>query len=140
MVSRRLAPLTLALLLGLLTFLATATERFLWELADVRVVVGVAVESVAQIALALVAVATLGVIEWYALRGKGVEGAAVVVAGPLVGFGAFLVLHWAVFGPSTDSPTWLLYLALCAGAAVAGGVVYGLGVVVRRFRTRTEAA
>lgn len=140
MVNRRLAPLALALLLGLVTFLAWTVERFLWELADVRVVLGVAVEPASRIVLAVVAVATLGLVEWYALGGRGPRPAATVLAGPLLGVGAFLVLATVVLGPSTDSPTWLLYLALCAAGAAAGGVAYGPGVLVRRLRTRTEAA
>ncbi|SEO52769.1 hypothetical protein SAMN04487948_10383 [Halogranum amylolyticum] len=126
----------LALALAVVTFLATTVERFLWELADVRVVLGVGVEPVARIVLAVVAVVTLSTIGWQALTGRGLRAAAIVLAGPLVGVGAFLVLHWLVFGPSTDSPTWLVYLALCAGAAVAGSVVYGVGLTLRWGRNR----
>jgi hypothetical protein len=126
--------LTLALALAVVTFLVTTVERFLWELADVRVLLGVGVEPVARVVLAAVAIVTLGTVGWQALVGRGARAAAVVLAGPLVGVGAFLVLYWVVFGPSTDSPTWLVYLALCAGAAVAGGIVYVLGLVVRKGR------
>lgn len=140
MVSRRPTPRRLALLLGLVTFLAWTVERFLWELADVRVVLGVAVASASRVVLAAVTVATLGLVGWYAFVGRGLRPAATVLAGPLAGVGAFLVLATAVLGPSSDSPTWLVYLALCAGGAVAGGVAYGLGVVVRRLKTRTESA
>lgn len=124
----------LALALAVVTFLVTTVERFLWELADVRVVLGVGVEPVARVVVAVVAVVTLATIGWQALGGRGPRAAAVVLAGPLVGVGAFLVLHWSVFGPSTDSPTWLIYLALCAGAAVAGSVVYVVGLIVRQGR------
>lgn len=130
---------TLATLLGVVTFLAMTAVRFYWEFTGEYPTLDPLGMSVDGTVLRIVAIVTLVAVGWQAVSGRDWREAAVVIAGPLVGFGAFIALHWAVFGPSTDSPTWLIYLALCSAAAVVGGVTYGVGAVARRVRNSRTA-
>lgn len=137
MVSLQSAPArTVAVALGVATFLVMTVVRFLWEVTGEWLYFDSLGLSASNLVFRLVVLATLVAVGWRALAGRGWRDAALVLTGPLGGLGAFLVVHWAVFGPSGDSPTWLIYLVFCGSIAVAGGVVYVLGRGVRRLGSR----
>lgn len=64
-------------------------------------------------------------------RSKGVVPSAVVALGRPVGLLAYLIAYHLVRPPSTDSPTWLLFLVFTGFFLVAGGVAHAAGVAAR---------
>lgn len=117
---------TVSAVLAAVTFFSFGVSRFAEDAVTVSpgdapaaVLLGVLAAIVAAVAL-LVA------------RGRDVRAAGVVALGPPVGLLAYLALAVAVYGPSTDSPTWLIWLAFAAACLALGGLGAGIGTLARR--------
>ncbi|WP_372910685.1 hypothetical protein [Salinigranum sp.] len=69
-----------------------------------------------------------------AVHGHGVETAVLLALGPVGGFAAYLVGYHLVRPPSTDSPTWLVFVGFAGGVVTTGVAAYVVGRFVERFR------
>lgn len=66
-------------------------------------------------------------------RGDGVVTGMVIALGSPVGLAIYLVVAISLEGPSSDSPTWLIYLIVTGFFVVVGGIGYGIGLAARQI-------
>lgn len=115
----------LALLLGTGTFLTFGVERALY------VATGQQLGDLPAILMGLIT-ATVGVGAFYTtIKGNDFWAAISIAFGPVGGFALYLLGYHLVLPPSTDSPTWLIFLAFAGAFIALGGVAHLLGRLVR---------
>lgn len=61
------------------------------------------------------------------LQGYSIRYALLLASGPVAGLFVYLLAFHLVLPPSTDSPTWLLFLAFAGGFVALGVVANVLG-------------
>lgn len=117
--ARRVGYRGLALLPGDVTLATFGTDRLLSETA------GSPLGAVPAYVIATVVLAVgVGALR-AAVHGHGVETAVLLALGPVGGFAAYLVADHLVRPPSTDSPTWLVFVGRFVERVTSG---------VRRWR------
>lgn len=120
----RVSYYSLAVILGGVTLLTFGTERLLYEttgtsLGDIPAyIMGGMVVAVGVSAFAA------------AVQDHNLTIAVVLALGPVSGFAVYLIGYHLVLPPSSDSPTWLIFLAFAAGFAVLGVGSYLFGRLV----------
>lgn len=73
-------------------------------------------------------VLAVGVSAFYAsVNGEDLKTGLLLALGPVGGFAVYLLGYHLVLPPSTDSPTWLIFLAFTGGLVAVGVVGHLLG-------------
>lgn len=111
----------LSAIFGLLTLLTFAVDRILLETT------GVSTGDAPAYLLGGVVLA-VGVSAFYAsAHGEGIRTGLLLGLGPVAGLAVYLLGYHLVLPPSTDSPTWLIFLAFAGGVVAVGVVGHLLG-------------
>ena len=114
----------LSVVSGVLTLLTFASERVLYETAGRSL--GDVPAYVMGGVLLLVAAGAFHA----SVSGRGVDTALLLSGGPIGGLAVYLLGYHLVSAPSTDSPTWLIFLAFSGGVLALGVGAYLCGRVV----------
>ena len=69
-------------------------------------------------------------------HGSSVATSILVASGPIIGLALYLLGYHLVLPPSTDSPTWLIFLAWAAGYVGVGLAAHLIGRVGRKASRR----
>ena len=110
---------------GFVTLLTFTTDRILLETS------GISTGEVPAYLLGGVGLA-VGVSAFYAsAHDADIMTGVLLALGPVGGFAVYLLGYHLVFPPSTDSPTWILFLAFAGGFVTVGVVGHLLGCFYR---------
>jgi len=75
----------------------------------------------------------VGLSAFYAsVNGQDIRTAVLLSLGPVGGLFVYLIGYHLVFPSSTDSPTWLIFLAFAAGLLVIGTIAHLCGRLAKR--------
>lgn len=116
----------LSAILGVVTLVTFGTERFLYETAD---------QSLGEVPAYVMGGVLLiaGISAFYAsVNGHDITTAVFLSLGPVGGLLVYLIGYHLVLPPSTDSPTWLIFLAFAGGLLAIGTVAHLCGRLVKR--------
>jgi len=117
----------LSAILGVVTLATFGTERFLYETA------GQTLGEVPAYVMGGVLL-VVGTSAFYAsVNGQGIRTAVLLSLGPVGGLLMYLIGYHLVLPPSTDSPTWLIFLAFAGGLLAIGTVAHLCGRLVKRM-------
>ena len=120
-VPSRIAYRWLSVIFGLLTLLTFTVERFLLETSGTSTG-----ESPAYLMGGVVL--AVGVSAFYAsVHGEDIKTGLLLALGPVSGLAIYLLGYHLVLPPSTDSSTWLIFLAFAGGFVAVGIVAHLLG-------------
>jgi len=115
----------LSAILGVVTLVIFGTERFLYETA------GQSLGEVPAYVMGSVLL-VVGASAFYAsINGKGIRTAVLLSFGPVGGLLVYLIGYHLVLPPSTDSPTWLIFLAFAGGLLAIGTIAHLCGRLVQ---------
>lgn len=115
----------LSALFGVVTLVAFGTERLLYE------TVGLSIGDVPAYVLGGV-VLGVGVSSFYAsIHDQDIKTGVLLALGPVGGFAVYLIGYHLVLPPSTDSPTWLIFLAFAGGFIALGVVMHLVGRLIK---------
>ncbi|WP_435095091.1 hypothetical protein [Halorubrum sp. N11] len=124
--SSRIGYRGLSALLGVVTLAIFGIDRFLLETA------GQPLEEVSMYVLYGVLL-VVGVSAFYAsVNGQDLRTAVLLSLGPVGGLSVYLIGYHLVLPPSTDSPTWLIFLAFTAGFLAIGTIAHLCGRLVQK--------
>jgi hypothetical protein len=115
----------LSTILGVVTLATFGVERFLYETAG---------RSLGELPAYVMGgvLLVVGVSSFYAsIDGEDIRAALVVSLGPVGGLLLYLIAYHLVLPPSTDSPTWLIFLAFAGGFLAIGITAHFCGRVAR---------
>lgn len=116
----------LSAILGIVTLVTFGTERLLYETA------GRSLEEIPAYVMGGVLL-VVGASAFYAsTNGQGITTAVLLSLGPVGGLFVYLIGYHLVLPPSTDSPTWLIFLAFAGGLLAIGTVAHICGGLVKR--------
>lgn len=115
----------LSALLGVVTLVTFGSERLLYETTGRSL--GEVPAYVMGGVLLVVAVSSF----YASMNDHGVSTAALLSLGPVGGLLVYLIGYHLVSSPSTDSPTWLIFLAFAGGLLAVGSVAHLCGRLVR---------
>jgi len=111
--------------LGFLTLAVFGTERFLFETS------GQSLGDLPAYVLGGI-VLIVGVSAFSAsINGQDINTAVLLSAGPVGGLLLYLIGYHLVLPPSTDSPTWLIFLAFAGGILGIGTVAHLCGRIAQ---------
>ncbi|GAA0216362.1 hypothetical protein [Halobaculum roseum] len=116
----------LAALLGVVTLATFGIDRFLYETAG---------QSLGEVPAYVMGgvLLVVGVSAFYAsVNGKDIGTAVLLSLGPVGGLFVYLIGYHLVLPPSTDSPTWLIFLAFAGVLLAIGTVAHLCGRLVKR--------
>ena len=116
----------LSVILGVVTLVTFGTERFLYETAG---------QSLGELPAYVMGGVLLivGVSTFYAsVNGQDIRAAIYLSLGPVGGLLVYLIGYHLVLPPSTDSPTWLIFLTFAGGFLTIGTIVYLCGRLAKR--------
>jgi len=115
----------LSVILGILTLAVFGTERFLYETT------GQSFGDVLAYVLGGV-ILIVGVSAFYgSIKGQDIRTAVLLSVGPVGGFLVYLIGYHLMLPPSTDSPTWLIFLAFAGGLLGIGTIAHLCGRVAQ---------
>ena len=115
----------LSAILGVVTLVTFGTERFLYETA------GQSLGEVPAYVMGSVLL-VVGASAFYAsINGKSIRTAVLLSFGPVGGLLVYLIGYHLVLPPSTDSPTWLIFLAFAGGLLAIGTIAHLCGRLVQ---------
>jgi len=116
----------LSAILGVVTLVTFGTERFLYEMA------GQSLGELPAYVMGGVLLA-IGVSTFYAsANGQDIRTAILLSLGPVGGLLMYLIGYHLVLPPSTDSPTWLIFLAFAGGLLAIGTIAHLCGRLAKR--------
>jgi hypothetical protein len=111
----------LSAIVGLVTLVTFTIDRILLETS------GVSTGETPAYLLGGVVLA-VGVSAFYAsVNDEDIKTGLILALGPIGGFAVYLLSYHLVLPPSTDSPTWLIFLAFTGGFVAVGVVGHLLG-------------
>lgn len=111
----------LSAVFGIVTLVTFGTDRFLSETT------GLSVGDAPAYVLGGVVLA-VGASALYApAQGRSVTTAILLAVGPVCGLALYLIGYHLVLPPSTDSPTWIVFLAFAGGFLALGTAAHLLG-------------
>ncbi|WP_148416362.1 hypothetical protein [Haloferax sp. KTX1] len=116
----------LSAILGVVTLATFGTERFLNESAG---------QSLGELPAYVMGgvLLVVGMSAFYAsVTGHDIRTAILLSLGPVAGLFVYLIGYHLVLPPSTDSPTWLIFLAFTGGLLAIGTVAHLCGRLVKR--------
>ena len=116
----------LSAILGVVTLVTFGTERFLYETAG---------QSLGELPAYVMGGVLLvaGVSAFYAsVNGQDIRTAVLLSLGPVGGLLVYLIGYHLVLPPSTDSPTWLIFLAFAGGFLAIGTIAHLCGRLAKR--------
>ena len=116
----------LSAILGVVTLVTFGTERFLYETAG---------QSLGEVPAYVMGgvLLVVGVSAFYAsVNGQNIRTAVLLSFGPVGGLLVYLIGYHLVLPPSTDSPTWLIFLAFAGVLLAIGTIVHLCGRLVKR--------
>lgn len=116
----------LSVLLGAVTLATFVVERFLSETA------GQALGAVPAYVMGGVLLVVAASVFHASLHGRDSRTVVLLSAGPVGGFFVYVLGYHLVLPPSTDSPTWLIFLAFAGGFLAIGTVAHLCGRGVSR--------
>lgn len=115
----------LSVILGVVTLVIFETERFLYETAG---------QSLGEVPAYVMGgvLLVVGTSAFYAsINDKGIRTAVLLSLGPVGGLLVYLIGYHLVLPPSTDSPTWLIFLAFAGGLLAIGTIAHLCGRLVQ---------
>lgn len=116
----------LSTILGAITLAIFGTQRFLSETG------GQSLQEVPAYVLGGVLL-IVGVSAFYtSVNGQDIRTAVLISLGPVGGFLVYLIGYHLVLPPSTDSPTWIIFLAFAGGLFMIGIIAHLCGSLARR--------
>lgn len=116
----------LSAILGIVTLATFGTQRFLSETG------GQSLGEVPAYVLGGV-LFIVGVTAFYAsVNGQDIRTAVLISLGPVGGFLGYLIGYHLVLPPSTDSPTWIIFLAFAGSLLVIGIIAHLCGRLAKR--------
>lgn len=116
----------LSVILGVVTLVTFGTERFLYETA------GRSLGEVPAYVMGGVLI-VIGMSALHAsINGHDIRTSILLSLGPVGGLLVYLIGYHLVLPPSTDSPTWLIFLAFAGGLLAIGSIAYLSGRLVKR--------
>ena len=116
----------LSAILGIVTLATFGTQRFLSETGA---------QSLGEIPAYVLGGVLLivGVSAFYAsVNGQDIRTAVLISLGPVGGFLVYLIGYHLILPPSTDSPTWIIFLAFAGGLLMIGIIAHLCGDLARR--------
>jgi len=116
----------LSAILGVITLVTFGAERFLYETAG---------QSVGELPAYVMGgvLLVVGISAFYAsVNGQDIRTAVLLSLGPVGGLLVYLIGYHLVLPPSTDSPTWLIFLAFAGGLLAIGTVTHLCGRLVKK--------
>ncbi|KTG30222.1 hypothetical protein [Haloferax profundi] len=122
----RIAYRGVSTILGVVTLVTFGAERFLYETAG---------QSLGELPAYVMGgvLLVVGVSAYYAsVNGQDIRTAILLSLGPVGGLLVYLIGYHLVLPPSTDSPTWLLFLAFAGGLLAIGTVAHICGRLIKR--------
>ena len=111
----------LSAILGVITLVIFGTERFLYETAG---------QSLGEVPAYVMGgvLLVVGASAFYAsINGQDIRTAVLLSLGPVGGLLVYLIGYHLVLPPSTDSPTWLIFLAFAGGLLAIGTIAHLCG-------------
>jgi hypothetical protein len=116
----------LSAIFGLVTLLTFTIDRILLETSSISTG-----ETPAYLLGGVVL--AVGVSAFYAsANDENIKTGLLLALGPVGGFAVYLLGYHLVLPPSTDSPTWLIFLAFAGGFVAVGVVGHLLGRLYKR--------
>lgn len=116
----------LSAIMGVVTLATFGIDRFLFETAG---------QSLGELPAYVMGgvLLVVGMSAFYAsATGHDIRTAILVSLGPVVGLFVYLIGYHLVLPPSTDSPTWLIFLAFAGVLLAIGTVAHLCGRLVKR--------
>ncbi|WP_410765388.1 hypothetical protein [Haloferax sp. DFSO60] len=111
----------------MVTLATFGIERFLLETA------GRSLGDAPAFVMGGVVIAVCASAFYLSTRGHSIDSAILIALGPVAGLFVYLLGYHLVFPPSTDSPTWLIFLAFAGGFVAFGIVAFLLGQLRHSF-------
>ncbi len=111
----------LSTILGAVTLVTFGTERLVYETAS---------RSLGEVPAYVMGgvLLVVGISAFYAsINGQDITTAVLLSLGPVGGLFVYLIGFHLVLPPSTDSPTWLIFLAFAAGLLAIGTLTHLCG-------------
>lgn len=117
--------IALSAILGIVTLVTFGTERFL------NAAGGQSLGDIPAFVMGVVAL-TVGVGTFRSsIQGHDINNSVLIALGPVGGFMLYLIGYHLVLPPSTDSPTWLIFLAFAGGFMTLGAVAHLIGLLFK---------